>query len=115
MSLAPTFEIGVWNAWIFTSYLLLFVPLYFLTKLKERDLPADFPLSDIERKIASAQNIGRIVVFIYPIFLPLGLGTIWFRIGLPICLLGMATGIEGGRWTTSSGEARNLQSGNNRA
>ena len=53
-------------------YMLLFVPLYFPINLKERDL-----------------RIGPIVVFIYPISLPLELGTIWFRMGLPICLSGI--------------------------
>lgn len=66
----------------------LVIRLYFPTNLKQRELPADFPLSDIGKKIAFSQNIGRIVVFIFPIFLPLKLGTMWFHVGLPNLSIG---------------------------
>ncbi|MHA2232505.1 MAG: methyltransferase family protein [Candidatus Hodarchaeales archaeon] len=89
MNLLPEFELGLSTAWMFTAYLFLFMPLYFLTNLKERDLPADFSLTVMEQRIAIAQNIFRPFIFLFPVFLPLKLGTIWFAIGLPICIVGM--------------------------
>ena len=88
MSLIPEFKIGLWNAWIFTTYLFLFVPLYFLTHLKDRDAQEQFFPEDGE-KIDSLQNSGRAFVFVYPVFLPLKTGTLWFTIGLPVIIIGM--------------------------
>ena len=85
MSAIPVFEIGVWNAWILTAFLLLFIMLSGL-------LP-----KDIGKRIAPAKEVGknnsvmRIVFFamiIYSIFVPLKLGTPWFYAGLAVYLLG---------------------------
>jgi protein-S-isoprenylcysteine O-methyltransferase Ste14 len=42
-----------------------------------------------EKGIVSFYQNSFILAFIYSIFLPLKLGTIWFYIGLPICLVGL--------------------------
>ncbi|MHA2272519.1 MAG: methyltransferase family protein [Candidatus Hodarchaeales archaeon] len=89
LNLLPEFELGLSTAWIFSAYLFFFVPLYFLTSLNERDLPAEFSLTKKEERIELAQNILRPFVFLLPVFLPLKLGTVWFEIGLLISIFGM--------------------------
>lgn len=85
MSLIPAFEIGVWNAWIPTTLLFMFIMLSGL-------LP-----KDIGKRLTPAKEEGRnrrvmLIVFfimiIYSIFLPLRLGTIWFYAGLSVYILG---------------------------
>jgi len=93
MSLIPAFEIGVWNAWIFMLYLALHPLLIRLIAgkggLKRMGNPADMPLTKTEKKISTFSTVIFILLLIYSVFLPLKLGTMWFYIGLPICLLGL--------------------------
>jgi protein-S-isoprenylcysteine O-methyltransferase Ste14 len=93
MSFIPAFEIGVWNAWIFMLYYLLTMPLLrSINKdaLEKSDVAAPKHLyNKAEKRIVSFYQSSFIPVFIYSIFLPLELGTNWFYIGLPICLLGL--------------------------
>jgi len=86
MSLIPTFEIGVWNAWILAIVFLLLVYIPVLT------------LKDFNKKMGQGENYGKIETFmtilffilmICSIFLPLKLGTAWFYTGLFIYLLGL--------------------------
>lgn len=86
MSLVPAFEIGVWNAWVLTIPLFLFIMLSGL-------LP-----KDIGKRIAPAEEVKQnnkvmLIVFfillIYSIFLPLKPGTAWFYAGFSIYLLGL--------------------------
>ena len=79
MSLIPTFEIGVWNAWILAIVFLLLVYIPVLT------------LKDFNKKMGQGENYGKIETFmtilffilmICSIFLPLKLGTAWFYTGL---------------------------------
>ena len=94
MSLIPTFEIGLWNAWIFTlGYMLLLV----LTTRMNKDA---FDKSDVkaphEKTGKKALNLyigSSILLLIYSIFLPLQLGTVWFYSGLAIFLLGLSIGL----------------------
>jgi len=92
MSLIPAFKIGLWNAWIFILLVLLPMPLVALFRkdlFKKTDsIPASF-YTKTEYKILIFSKVIMFSVFIYSIFLPLQLGTIWFYIGLPICLLGL--------------------------
>jgi protein-S-isoprenylcysteine O-methyltransferase Ste14 len=90
MTAIPAFEIGVWNAWILTTILFLFIMLSGL-------LP-----KDIGKRIAPAKevkknnNVMMIVFFtmiIYSIFLPLKLETIWFYTGLAVYFLGFVISI----------------------
>ena len=92
MSLIPAFEIGIWNAWIFMIYTLLPLPLFMLINrgaLKAEELHADSPLSKTEKRISMFATLVHVLAIIYSIFLPLQLGTTWFYVGLPICLLGL--------------------------
>jgi len=93
MSLVPAFEIGVWNAWIFMLYYLLTMPLLRLISkdaLEKSDVAAPKHLyNKTENRIVAFYQYSFVLAFIYSIFLPLELGTIWFYTGLPICLLGL--------------------------
>jgi protein-S-isoprenylcysteine O-methyltransferase Ste14 len=93
MSLIPAFEIGVWNAWIFMVYYLLTMPLLRLLSkdaLENSDVAAPKnSYNKTENRIVSFYQNSFILAFIYSLFLPLKLGTIWFYIGLPVCLLGL--------------------------
>jgi len=93
MSLIPAFEIGVWNAWIFMLYYILTLPIMRLMSkdaLDKSDVAAPKnQYNKTEKGIVSFYQNSFILAFIYSIFLPLKLGSIWFYIGLPICLVGL--------------------------
>jgi len=92
MSLIPAFEIGVWNAWIFMLYSLLPVPLVMLINKSTAETGDSTSVyNKTEKKILYSYHIVVFLLLIYSIFLPLQLGTTWFYIGLPICLLGLIT------------------------
>ena len=101
MSLIPAFQIGLWNAWIFTLYSLLH-PLVMML------IDKAVGTGDMSKKmeypaLSKAEQVGFILanvvlfigLFIYSIFLPLKLGTAWFYTGLVLCLLGVVV------WTTA--------------
>jgi protein-S-isoprenylcysteine O-methyltransferase Ste14 len=86
MSLVPVFQIGVWNAWILTGLLFLFIMLSGV-------LP-----KDIGKRIAPGEEVKGaytpiMVLFFamigYSVFLPLKLGTAWFYVGLAVYILGL--------------------------
>ena len=93
MSLIPAFEVGLWNAWIFMLIVLLTCP-FFIRFANRRVIPSQ----EEEFKAFSKSNkalfcSSKYIIFIaalYSIFLPLKLGTIWFYVGVPIALLGLA-------------------------
>lgn len=100
MTILPAFEIGVWNAWIVMLYMLLLTPLMMINKGASRDEIGKKPNAVQERRFTDKHNkiekrallFWHIIYFlahIYSIFLPLKLGTTWFYIGLPICLIGL--------------------------
>jgi protein-S-isoprenylcysteine O-methyltransferase Ste14 len=91
MSAIPVFEIGVWNVW------LLMLPLFLIPAImssikkglfKKTESTAN--LSRREKTVFVVSKIVLVLAFLYSIFLPLRLGTLWFYIGLPISLLGIA-------------------------
>ena len=95
MSITPAFEIGVWNAWILTLYLPLHPLIMMLIDkvvgtgdmFKKMEAPA---YNKTERIISIFSNFVLFFgLFIYSVFLPLQLGTIWFYIGLALCVLGV--------------------------
>ena len=96
MSLIPAFEIGLWNAWIFTVVDALTIPV-FLRIVKNRQSPspekAMAGMSRVEKIILYASKVMFVPVLIYSIFVPLKLGTMWFYIGLPITLIGLIAGV----------------------
>ena len=92
MSLVPTFEIGLWNAWIFMPYLFLLMLL--VGKLKKGEDPGKIELDALGKTGKRIFNFSMLVflsALIYSVFLPLELGMIWFYGGLPITLIGLVT------------------------
>ena len=96
MSPIPAFEIGLWNAWIFMLPELLTFPFFFRVatprapKAESHDVAA---MPKVKRMFLYSSKIIYIPAFIYSIFLPLKLGTLWFYIGLPITLIGFISGV----------------------
>jgi protein-S-isoprenylcysteine O-methyltransferase Ste14 len=91
MSWVPAFDIGVWNAWIFMAYLLFsFVPFSYIAIKKNSPSVKETALSRISMMFATSSKLFLLPVMIYSLFLPLKLGTVWFYIGLPVTLLGLA-------------------------
>ena len=85
MSLIPAFEIGIWNAWILTNFLFIFI---LLSGLLPNDIGKRIAPT---KEVKKTNNIMLIVFFtmiIYSIFLPLKPGTIWLYAGLAVYLLG---------------------------
>lgn len=95
MSWLPTFEIGMWNAWI----LMLYFPLQPLILLVVDKAVGD---GQLYKKMGEApagerekrnDNIYMAIVFLliaYSIFLPLNSDTVWLVAGLAIYFLGLA-------------------------
>src|SRR4030042_4884052 len=90
MPLMPAFEIGLWNTWILTLYLSLH-PLLMMLIVKDVTKKMEAPTYNKTEKIISILThfVLFFGLFIYSIFLPLQLGTIWFYIGLALCVLGI--------------------------
>ena len=96
MLLIPAFEIGIWNAWIFTIWLLI---QNFGIRLVSKEVyqragdPSDMQPTQTY-KIASLLSIPLwLLSTAYSIFLPLKLGTMWFAVGLIVFLLGLVLNI----------------------
>jgi protein-S-isoprenylcysteine O-methyltransferase Ste14 len=95
MSLAPAFEIGLWNAWILV--VLLFaaatVPLYTGKEKTEKRCEGEPSGRELEITTRIAHAVTHLIIMpftlIYSVFLPLKLGTFWFLAGLPIYLLAL--------------------------
>jgi len=94
MSLIPAFEIGLWNAWI----LMLYFPLHPLIMIVIDKLigvgdinkkMGEVPYTGTEKKIFNSMMILIVLAFVYSVFLPLKLGTLWFYVGLSIYLVGL--------------------------
>src|SRR4030042_814750 len=91
MSLVPAFEIGLWNVWILVFPLVL-IPAV-LTSVKKgvfKKTESNVNLSKSERIVFAFSKVVLALLFLYSIFLPLKLVTLWFYVGLPISLLGIA-------------------------
>ena len=91
MDLIPVFKIGLLNAWILELYFLLPALIFSLPFMKKKS-PANPDISGASKRELRLTIISKIIMFlpiIYSIFLPFKLGTPWFYIGLPICLLGL--------------------------
>jgi protein-S-isoprenylcysteine O-methyltransferase Ste14 len=88
MSLIPAFELGLWNAWIFTLPIII-ISIFGPKILGKR---ASEEVSSFTKKVRTISNLSSLVIllpFAYSIFLPLKLNTIWFVTGLLIYLLAM--------------------------
>ena len=85
MSLIPAFELGLWNAWIFI------LPIIIISIFGSRILGkrASEEVSSITKRAKTVSNLYfpiMLLSYVYSIFLPLKLNTIWFVIGLLIYL-----------------------------
>ena len=85
MSLIPAFEIGLWNAWILTTILFLFI---MLSGALPKDIGKRITPAKEVKNINSVMMIVFFTMIIFSIFLPLKLGTVWFYVGLAVYLLG---------------------------
>jgi protein-S-isoprenylcysteine O-methyltransferase Ste14 len=99
MSWIPTFQIGLYNAWIFmVLFLVASMALLFIDNEKSAKRGEGEPTwSELSRTSKIVLVITHFVIMpftiVYSIFLPLKLGTWWFYAGLPILLLALAMGI----------------------
>jgi protein-S-isoprenylcysteine O-methyltransferase Ste14 len=91
MSWIPPFEIGLYNAWIFTIWLVIF-PIISVKIIKgegvSERLRDSAPMK--HEKILNITSMGAIIIgFIYSIFLPIDFNSIWFIVGLILFLIGV--------------------------
>lgn len=91
MSIIPPFEIEIWNAWIFTIWLIISPFLPSIT-IKEKEVSKELRISAPMKheKILNVISMLAVVFgFLYSIFLPILFNTYWFYIGLPIFFIGL--------------------------
>jgi len=100
MSWSPAFDIGLGNAWIFMVLFLAattVLPLLIDKEKMEKRAEGEPTWSELNKTAKIVFVITHILImpftFIYSIFLPLKLGTLWFFAGLPICLLALVMGL----------------------
>jgi protein-S-isoprenylcysteine O-methyltransferase Ste14 len=90
MSLIPAFELGLWNAWIFMIWTIV-IPILLNFIIKEKGVSKILRTS-VPMKYEKSLNIismGAVIFgFLYSIFLPLIINSLWFYIGLLIFLFG---------------------------
>jgi len=90
MSLAPVFEIGLWNAWILQLlfFLTMIVSDFLIGKegrKRTKRMRQLVPFNRAEKILAySTHVIIMPFVIVYSIFLPLETNTVWLYVGLPI-------------------------------
>jgi protein-S-isoprenylcysteine O-methyltransferase Ste14 len=90
MSAIPVFEIGVWNAWIFM--LINFSPMPIIMAVHKGVLEDSMRSSaETNKTVYYLTWLLWVLAFVYSIFLPLHVGTVWFYVGLPIALIGVVT------------------------
>lgn len=88
VSLYPSFELGIWNAWILTAiyYVAALVPLLIGRKKANQRGEGEPALSETSKATRNAILIThaavRPFIIIYSVFLPLELGTTLFHAGL---------------------------------
>ena len=90
ISLIPPFEIGLWNAWIFMIWTIV-TPILLSLLIKEKGvskiLRTSVPMK--HEKTLNIISMGAVIIgFLYSIFLPLKINTIWLYIGSLIFLFG---------------------------
>jgi len=91
MPLTPTFQIGIWNAWIFMSVFIIqmFIIMFADKRIQQKShVPMKAKQNKFEKNIGIIANIIWFAALIYSIFLPFRLCTIWFYAGLFVFLIG---------------------------
>ena len=98
MSFMPTFELGLWNAWIFWLYFVLaIVPNILIFRIGAKDewkkaMDREFTNIPHNKTEKTLQYIGYFVflaAIIFSVFLPLKLDTVWFYFGFLVFLSGV--------------------------
>lgn len=93
MSFIPEFKVGLWNAWIFMLIILLTLP-FFICFANRRIISSQEEkfktFSKTNKALFCSSKYIIFIATIYSIFLPLKLRTIWFYVGVPIALFGLA-------------------------
>jgi protein-S-isoprenylcysteine O-methyltransferase Ste14 len=95
MSLAPAFQIGLWNAWILILLLFAagFVPLYVDNQRVEKRCEGEPTWSEQSRTSKISVVVTHLIIMpftlLYSIFVPLKLGTAWLLAGLPVYVSGL--------------------------
>ena len=92
MSLIPAFQVGVCNAWILMLLVTLLMILPFVVPSLRKEvlkrMATGTPFNKAEKILDNFSTALFVLAFIYSIFLPLKLGTVWFYTGLPVFLIG---------------------------
>jgi len=94
LSLIPAFNLGLWNAWILILPIIIVSMFGAKTLSKRKSLEG----SNFAKKVKTATILYfsiELLSYIYSIFLPLQINTIWFAVGLLIYLLFMCFMILG--------------------
>ena len=90
MALISSFELSIWNAWIFMIWPII-TPILSNFIIKEKEvsklLKTSIPMK-YEKSLNIISMLSIYFGFIYSIFLPIKFNTIWFYIGLLIFLFG---------------------------
>lgn len=95
MSLMPALRIGLWNAWILMVPLVAaaFLPLYIDSAKTGKRCEGEPPASELSRSTRIAHVLTHMIImpftFIYSIFLPLKLGTLWLIAGVLVYLVAL--------------------------
>jgi len=89
MQIMPVFELGLWNAWILVAPMLiiLFSDMR-ATAARESGKAGDFQLNRRENIIMNVVFLPMVASWVYAVFVPLQLGTVWLISGLVIYLFG---------------------------
>jgi len=87
MSLIPDFELGLWTAWILIlPFFLIWLSGGIINKRKWEEPPP----TKMDKKTHGYRKVVEACLFLYPIFLPLKLGTYWFQYGFAVYLTSMS-------------------------
>jgi protein-S-isoprenylcysteine O-methyltransferase Ste14 len=95
MSIVPTFEVGLWNAWILVVllYAAAFVPLSIGSKNAEERMEGEPEGRELKKVTRTAHVITHVIIMpltlIVGIATPIKLDTWWFYSGLLVYLLGL--------------------------
>jgi protein-S-isoprenylcysteine O-methyltransferase Ste14 len=86
VTLIPAFEIGVWNAWIFSGF--TFIHICLVAMVVRKDIGKKMDHGQEEQKRLYIASVFWIIILVYSIFLPLKIGTAWLYTGLALYLVG---------------------------
>ena len=100
MLLLPIVKLGLWNAWLFMTYVIVYNVLpYFLPLIRpiykeilEKAAGLSMPLFGLEKALSKIMFVVFIIPIVYSFFLPFQLATVWFYVGSSIFLLGVTIG-----------------------